>query len=251
MANTNEINRNENIKAHFAGIGIITLADLRDFFHADNPAIPNSTINWRVHELVKDEVLKRTGRGTFALGGEIPYNAPQSKDVKRISNFLKKGFPLISFCVWDSSIINEFAHHLTGHPFLLVDVEKEIAESVYFQLKDQFKPVFFRLSKTLITNMLPDFDRPILVRNLATESPLALKDGIPIPTLEKLLIDLFSDPEFSYLQGNELKAIYRNAFYKYTVNENRLLRYASRKGKKEEVLKFISSANLSNQKLND
>jgi hypothetical protein len=47
---------------------MITLDDLWEYFHVANPAIFESTVNWRVYELVKDAVLKRIGRGMFVLG---------------------------------------------------------------------------------------------------------------------------------------------------------------------------------------
>jgi hypothetical protein len=97
-------------------------------------------------------------------------------------------------------MVNEFAHHLIGHPFLSVDVEKDVAESVYLQLKGEFNTLFFRLSKSLISNMLPDFERSLLVRDLASESQLDEQDGIPVPTLEKLFIYLFSSPNFYFFR---------------------------------------------------
>ena len=67
-----------------------------------------------------------------------------------------------------------------------------------------------------------------------------IKD-IPVISIEKLLVDVFCDAEFNYLEGSELSAIYDNAFYKYTINKNKLFRYAARKGKKEEISKFMET----------
>lgn len=95
--------------------------------------------------------------------------------------------------------------------------------------------------------MLPDFDYPVIVRNLVSESPLNVINEIPTVTIEKLLVDVFCDPEFDFIKGSELTEVYVDAFYKYTVNMNRLLRYAARKGKKQEISNFINKINKKTQ----
>jgi hypothetical protein len=85
----------------------------------------------------------------------------------------------------------------------------------------------------------PDLQNLIVVRELITEAPIQTIKKIPTITIEKLLVDLFGDKEFEYLQGNELFIIYKNAFDKYTVNESKLLRYASRKGKRGKISNLL------------
>ena len=66
-------------------------------------------------------------------------------------------------------------------------------------------------------------------------------------TLEKLLADVFCDVEFNFLAGSECRAVFTNAYYKYTVNENKMFRYAARKGRKEDLQKYVREIN-SNQR---
>jgi len=90
-------------------------------------------------------------------------------------------------------------------------------------------------------NYFPDIQNVIIVRHLVTEAPVQKIKTIPTVTIEKMLVDLYSDIDFEYLQGNELSFIFKNAFSKYTINENKLLRYANRKGKKEKIIDFIKN----------
>lgn len=219
--------------------GPITSADLYSFYKEQEPGVKSSTINWRMYDLVNKDVLKRIGRGLFLLGKEIPYeNNPSTKLIK-LSTYISRAFPYIRYCVWDSSALNEFSQHISGHNFFLIDVERNGAESVYYALKDEFRPVFFRLDERQFSDMVIDFDRPLIVRNLVTESPINRSRKGSYPTLEKLLVDFFCDPEFKFLQGSELLVVYENAFSKYTVNQTKLLRYAARKGKKAEIESYI------------
>ena len=67
---------------------------------------------------------------------------------------------------------------------------------------------------------------------------------MPTATLEKILVDIFSDEEFQYLQSNELVVIFKSAFERYTINESKLIRYADRKRKKKQLLAFLRSNNI-------
>lgn len=40
-------------------------------------------------------------------------------------------------------------------------------------------------------------------KNLVSEAPLQEVSGVPMPTLEKLLVDILRDTDFFYLQGSE------------------------------------------------
>jgi hypothetical protein len=167
--------------------------------------------------------------------------------VHKVGKFLNKNFPTTSYCIWHSGMINEFAQHLSGYTFILVDVERDVAESVYFNLKDEFKGVFLRPGKKLINEVLPDFQQPIIVRYLTTESPLVQVNHIFTVSIEKMLADIFCDMEFDFLAGSERRLIYTYAYYKYVVNESKLLRYAARKGRRQDLQQYIQEGNFSNK----
>ena len=63
-----------------------------------------------------------------------------------------------------------------------------------------------------------------------TESPIEQVDGVPSPTLEKLLVDIEKDADFQYLQGAEAARMRENAESLYYINTTRLNRYARRRG---------------------
>ena len=85
-----------------------------------------------------------------------------------------------------------------------------------------------------ITELVPDAFGP-LIKNLVSEAPLQKVDDIPVSTLEKMLVDIYCDPDFSYLQGSEYARIAENAMTIFNINKTKLLRYAKRRGVKEEL----------------
>ena len=50
------------------------------------------------------------------------------------------------------------------------------------------------------------------------------------------------DPDFGYLQGAEYLRILANVKRAYKINEQRLLRYASRRSAREEMLNALQSS---------
>ena len=82
------------------------------------------------------------------------------------------------------------------------------------------------------------------VKNLVSEAPLQEVSGVPMPTLEKLLVDILRDTDFFYLQGSESDRIIENAFNLYTINRNRLFRYADRRKVKKELSSILENLNI-------
>jgi hypothetical protein len=83
-----------------------------------------------------------------------------------------------------------------------------------------------------------------LVRPLVSEAPLQDVNGIITVSLEKLLVDVFSNAEFYFVRGMETEHIFNNAFSKYSVNTDKLMRYADRKKRKPELLKLTKKHSL-------
>jgi hypothetical protein len=88
-----------------------------------------------------------------------------------------------------------------------------------------------------------DSNEPIIITRLTTEAPTQEINKVVTQTIEKLLVDIYCDPVlFSAQQGAELERIYQSAFEKYAVNNTKMLRYASRRNKRDEIENFINKA---------
>ena len=86
--------------------------------------------------------------------------------------------------------------------------------------------------------------RTFFVKNLVSEAPLQKVSGVPMPTLEKLIVDILRDTDFFYLQGSESDRIIENAFTSCAVNQSRLFRYAGRRKVKEELSSILENLNM-------
>ena len=66
-------------------------------------------------------------------------------------------------------------------------------------------------------------------------------DQFNVPTLEKMLTDVFCDRDiFYFYSGAEMERIFENAFDRYTVDFSRLFAYANRRGKEKEIKNYIT-----------
>ncbi len=232
----------ECIKKKFTGNEIILTDDLYRFYQSEEPEINKSTVNWRIYELVQNGILQRIGKGKFVVGKSIHYLLEISNKEIKINSVIKKEFPFIKYCIWNSSILSEFLQHQLSFQFIVVEVEKDALESVFYSLKDNFNSTFKKPAKEMVEEFICTRQNSIIINSFVSEAPIQSIKNVPTSSLEKLLVDLYCDKNlFYFLQGYELVNIYKNAFDKYTVNKSKLLRYADRRRKKIKINKFIKS----------
>ena len=147
-------------------------------------------------------------------------------------------------CLWASSLLNEFSIHQAIKSFFIIEVEKDSIESIFHFLKDSRFTVFIEPSQEVLENYAISENNFIIVKPLISESPIQSIKNIDTVTLEKILVDIFCDKIiFSAYKGNEMKTIFTSAFNKYVINENKLLRYANRRGKREQLKKYLKLIN--------
>lgn len=179
-------------------------------------------------------VFSRIGRGKFILGERVNFIPEISLKIKNIYKGLEKQFPYMQSCIWNTSVLNELMVHQPGRFYTLVEVDKEATESVFYFLKDKMKNVFLEPSSNILSLYASSEKEVTIIKSLVSESPRQKIKSISTITVEKLLVDIFCDEIiFAGQQGKEMQTIFRNAFEKYSINENKMLRYADRRGKKE------------------
>lgn len=221
---------------------VFSRKELIDNLKSQNQLENPSSLSEQLNRLLKSGQLIRLKRGIYTLPDNAmkDYSIVCSEEIKNINQQIKTQFPFADYCIWPGSALLSYMHHIPSLSFVLVDVEREVAESVFNLLNsDSSKRVYLMPSST-------DFERyintneAIIIRPLVSESPLQLVEGINTPAIEKILVDIVGDVEFSFLQGVEINYVYNTIFEKHNVNKNKLLRYATRRGRKaivEELLK--------------
>ena len=193
--------------------------------------------------LAKDNELVRVAQGEYALPDKQSFTYTPSEDVKKIYDSLKSELPFTDFCIYDGSILSPIQHHLSINNSIYVETNRDAVESVFSRLKGQYKDVYRQPDSTFMYDYVDLRNQCIIVKTLVTEAPLMIVDGVRVPTLEKLLVDTQKDADFDYLRGAESQYMYQMAFDLYTINTQRLMRYARRRGISQNIQKLLNQVN--------
>lgn len=206
------------------------------------PNISKSTINWRLHKLKSEGLIQSPNYGIYSLTSKGNFKPPISSSLKRIYNKIAKEFPFAEVCAWESRWFNEFMQHQLFRFYLVVEVEKDVTESVFNSLTDFSKKVFLNPDEDIFTRYISNFNEVIIVKSLISESPIHEFENIKLATLEKLLIDCLCDKDLFASQQNELEFIFKSVFQKYNVNVSKMKRYASRRNQLIGLEKLLSKS---------
>jgi len=183
----------DDFKNYFKTINQFYGFEIFEYFKKKEPDIPRTTVNWRIHHLIKKGVLNRVSRGLYSLGNEkifIPKLTPESKI---IGMQMESNFRYTKFCIWELETVNNLTQHLINYNIIFLDVEKASMKAVYHFFKES------RSNVILVSDIYDDiseFRNYLVIRPLITDSPLKNIDNISVPSLEKILVDLYLDKEF-------------------------------------------------------
>ncbi len=231
--------------------GIMEFAGMHPYFglqdlyaHLDGEAdISRQTISWYLTKLIESGQLRRIGHGKYSKADKQQFAIVPTEEQRSLNEMLKQHWPYAHFCIYNGDVISPLQHLLSANNITYIETEREATSAVFNHLRDEGRTAYLRPTRELMYNYI-DLSQPaIFVKPLITESPVQESNGVLVPTLEKLLVDLQKDADFFYLQEAEGVNIFRNALSLYTINESRLLRYASRRGLRKEIETIIKSIN--------
>lgn len=225
---------------------IIAYAENRPQFSVDDlissvaKGIERNTLSWHLSNLCKLGKLRRIGRGLYSTQIKTAYHVKASKKVRSLYHSLHKDFPFADFCLYDGSLLTPLLHDLSPNSTIYIETNRDVTESVFNRLSQKYQGRLFLAPTKEMTSKYIDLSQEnIIIKPLITESPLTEDNGVPMPTLEKMLVDTRVDADFFYLHGYENMEMLRTAISHYDVNRTRLLRYADRRNEKENIIKDL------------
>lgn len=219
--------------------------ELKVFFEKEEPGISRATINWRIRQLSEKGIIKRIGRGIYAMGQTRSYVPPVNPSQKKLFKKIQAAFPYSDLCIWDTSVLNSFMVHQPFHFMTIIETDSDSVTAVFYKLQEDKAQVFLGTDHEMIHRYSSPDKQTVIVKPLVTEAPVQESDGIITITLEKVLVDLFCDDKlFVSYQGNERSVIFENAFRAYTLNQNKLLRYAQRRGQRDNIRAYLENLGL-------
>ncbi|NCU32424.1 MAG: hypothetical protein EOM23_05730 [Candidatus Moranbacteria bacterium] len=232
----------ESITHQFKDTPVFDKKDIMALYRQMETDVNPTTLNWRIHALVQLGVIQRIGRGKFTLEKDASFKIEVSTEMQSIYTKLKREFPFAEFCIWNTIVLNEFMVHQPSHFYLLIETEKETLDAVFYLIREMKKPAFLNPTEDILEKYAYHEREVIIVRPIVTEAPTEIVEGVNTATLEKILVDIFCDNVlFQAQQGTELQMIFNEAFNKYPININKMLRYANRRAKKNDLIEFLET----------
>lgn len=237
----------KNLKKYFNEKDVFSRNELFQFYLLSEPQLNKNTFAWRIYNLKSKGIIREVGRGQYSFCDKKNYFFQLSKYSEKTALSISKTFTDIAFCISDSNWINEFTSHQYSNNLTILEIEKDLLESAFYNLKESFKNIFLKPNATELDRYISDLESAIILIPFITRSPIKKteKQKYNVPTLEKLLVDIFTkSTPYYFLTLSEIETIIVNALRKYNINQTTLLAYAERRGKKKEFKNFLIESKL-------
>lgn len=243
--------RVKQLTAKFSNVKSFSRKELKAFYEMYDPKLKETTFRWMIYDLKKQKIIASIDRGLYSLVnqtyfnsntmlGKKKYKPPVSKNLEKLYKRLKKQFPFLDICVWETSWLNEFMLHQPGRFFSIIEVEKGVEETVFHYLRANYSNVFIKPTRQELEWYIYNNNSSIVVKRLLSQTPLSNNSNMVTPKLEKILIDVFVEKDFFYpYQGQELFNIYNYVFQYYQISLKSLFRYAGRRKCKESLKDYL------------
>ena len=186
-------------------------------FVAGWPGVPMPTVYSRIRFLLREGKISPAGRGLYWTVHKPTYSVSLSDWMKTVNNTLIGECVGIDHCLYEKEAN------------LYVEAFKSDIPQVLSCLKSHYSKVLLKKDADAFPSVLEGF---IIVGPLVSDTPLMEEDRIAVPTLEKTLVDKIVSKDKDE-KGRQFD--FQKAMEIYPVNVNRMIRYAARRGVKEEL----------------
>lgn len=217
--------------------------DLLQWVRSKMPSASVGSIDVTLRKLTNQGILNRVKNGIYKIGPnyKVKFSVRLDDESKSLYKAVRELYPYTKLCIWNANVISSFMQHIPNVNMIILETERHAMEALFSDL-GQLSERHALLKPTEKEYSLYASGRPcIIVKPLISEAPLNRIDEIDTPSIEKILVDISIDPEFPYAREAELYSIFENVGEQYSVDTKCMLRYASRRGKKDKIQNLINS----------
>lgn len=213
----------------------------REAIHVLDPEYAESSVNWLLAKLKKENQIITVGRGKYErvpdTAKKKQYAYIHSEEYNDIERKIMEKYPLVDFQMWELIQFNEFVNHQISKNLIVVEVENMLDEAVFDMLHEEYPYVLYSPHMEYYYRHKGG-DNTVVVLKLISEAPKPV-EGHSSP-LEKLLVDLFVNKFTGHLiERSEYPVIVEDAFRKYYLDESKMFRYARRRNVEARIKTFI------------
>ncbi len=231
--------RSKEIKLYF-GEKPFTSDDLYNFYANYEPDLKKTTFRWRVYTLKNDGVINTLKKGVYTTKSKKDFEPAIDKKLVSLFEKVKKQFPYTDMAIWETSWLKNYMVHQAFSNNIILEVEKDAAPVVFAYLQESYRDVYLNPRKFEVENYIISGQNNIIIKNLTMTSPLAKREDLMVPTIEKIMVDIFKDDElFVPYQGAELQNIFQEFFKVFNINRSALRQYANKRHVRDRLISFL------------
>ena len=232
---------------------IYTRKDLINMLHADYPYVSRNSYQWGVAEMLANGMIEKIGYNQYrCVEGDVKKQyVPQYSELsERIITLLREKIPETKAVLFETALLNEFLPEKLIDNVLFLEVEKAKVQGVFHMLQEYGIPnliysprkkdfLFFRINNSVV------------VRGLTSEAPLE-RGRLNEIVIEKLLVDIFCDKLIRLTYPAEaFSDIAKVARERYLVQSPKLLRYARRREREQQIVSAFPELATDRQKADE
>jgi len=218
----------------------ITTKELAELYHNKNIPTDSASIRKWISRLKMAGRLTTVSKGVYAVSKKPAYSPGSDSFIESLINTFKTGFAEITACCWSSGWLNSFMIHQPARYFYLFETESDMVETAFNLFKDSNLNVWLNPDENTMQLYVLGSLEPVIVKPLVSRAPLIKTGTTMVPTLEKILVDVWTEKKlFNFIQGEELANLYDFAFAHYAISYSRLIGYARRRGTDQEIDQYV------------
>ena len=203
--------------------------------------ISDVAIHKRINKMIISGELVRVGNGQYAFTNKKKFDYSITSDASlNILNKLEERFDKSSrYIIYESTLLNIFLNHLIGRPTIIVEVEKDLVELVFWFLKEEgFKNVLLNPSENENYIYNPYDGSGIIIKTMVSKSPIYNKHHKI--TIEKLVVDIVIDKTLNmFYEGAEIPYMVEEILRNYAVKFDSIRNYAKRRHCLDRFIKYV------------
>lgn len=232
----------------FARKGVpFSVNELLDYFHSAGIDFNRRSLSTQLRRMVNSNELRKVERGCFIISDnwKSEFHPFYNEEMKKIAGIVRSAYPFLDICVWNLDDIKRLSHYASNRNVIYVEVDRDAVEGVFSLLSEAVpdRRVFVNPSENEY-NYYINGNPAIIVKPLRTEAPCTKdNEGILHPSIEKIMVDIVSDADFTPWQDYESVRLFDTIFTLYDISSSKLMRYARRRSKSDKIKEIISEIN--------
>ncbi|MBR5700210.1 MAG: hypothetical protein IKX37_03860 [Bacteroidales bacterium] len=197
---------------------------------------PESSSFTIVSRLIREGRIRKDRHLLYPGSGFKPvFHIIPDEKTRKLFTDLKAALPFTRISIWHTDAILPLMHDIPNIQLTIVGAERLAASTVTDTLENLTDSLILQDSENSLLLRLAAGRELVVVTPQVSQAPIEISEGVTVPSLEKILVDILSDNFLYALTGSEAYSIYAAAFDRYAVSRKTLLRYAGRRNRTEAV----------------